>query len=199
MARRIAVVLIVVVLGAWFAVSHRRTEKGATAPAAPAAPKSDRPLASPPPPVGNAVGHTDATAAPVLPPALGATGAAASVSSPSVEDRITLADSLNAPGGSIQRDLHILQEILAAWRSNFPRDGNPVGENAEITAALMGKNRFELALIPKDHSAVNPNGELCDRWGTPFRFHQISGDRMELRSAGPDRKFGTPDDTLLEP
>jgi hypothetical protein len=198
MARRIAVLLIVVVLGVWFAASHRRTEKTATAPAAPTAPKSAQPLASPPPPVGNAVGQTDATAAPVVPPISGATGATR-VSSPSVEDRITLADSLNAPGGSIQRDLHILQEILAAWRSNFPRDGNPVGENAEITAVLMGKNRFELTLIPKDHSAVNAAGELCDRWGTPFRFHQISGDRMEIRSAGPDRKFSTPDDTLLEP
>jgi hypothetical protein len=40
---------------------------------------------------------------------------------------------------------------------------------------------------------------LCDRWGTPLRFHQLSGERMEIRSAGPDRKFGTPDDALWSP
>lgn len=74
-----------------------------------------------------------------------------------------------------------------------------MGENAEITAALAGKNPLQLALIPKNHPAINAEGQLCDRWGTPFRFHQISGDRMELRSAGPDKQFGTADDALLAP
>lgn len=116
-----------------------------------------------------------------------------------MEESITLADPLNSPTGTIQRDLDTLRIVLEAWRSNFPREGNPVGENAEITAALMGRNRLQLALVPKGHRAINAMGELCDRWGTPFRFHQISGEKMELRSAGPDRQFGTADDALLAP
>ncbi len=40
--------------------------------------------------------------------------------------------------------------------------GNPVGTNAEIMAAFMG-------------------------WGTPYVFHQLSRDQMEIRSAGPDK------------
>ena len=103
---------------------------------------------------------------------------------------------LNAPGGTVAQDMAILNQLFEAWRSNFPRDGNPVGENAEITAALMGDNRLELVLVPRGHRAVNDRGELCDRWGTPLRFHQLSGTKMEIRSAGPDRKFATDDDAV---
>jgi hypothetical protein len=92
-----------------------------------------------------------------------------------------------------------VRQLFEAWLSNFPREGNPIGENAEITAALTGENRLGLALIPKGHRALNARGELCDRWGTPLRFHQLSGTQMEVRSAGPDRKFGTDDDAMLTP
>lgn len=110
-----------------------------------------------------------------------------------------LAAALNAPGSNIQADLDALRQILEAWRTNFPRTGNPVGENNEIAAALSGANPLEIVLIPKTHRAFNARGELCDRWGTPFRFHQLSGQKMELTSAGPDRKFGTADDAMWSP
>lgn len=106
---------------------------------------------------------------------------------------------LNRPDSNLARDLETVAHVLDAWRSNFPREGNPVGENADITAALAGENRLGLVLIPRRHSAINAAGELCDRWGTPFRFHQISGQHMEIRSAGPDRKFATPDDAIWNP
>jgi hypothetical protein len=114
-------------------------------------------------------------------------------------DDFPLAALLNAPNSTIFRDLDTLSQILDGWRTLFPRDGNPVGENHEITAALTGDNRLELVLIPENHPAINPQGELCDRWGTPFRFHQLSGERMEIHSAGPDRKFGTDDDASWSP
>lgn len=106
---------------------------------------------------------------------------------------------LNRPDSTIQRDLETVAHVLDAWRSNFPRDGNPMGENADITAALGGENSLGLVLIPRRHPAINAAGELCDRWGTPFRFHQISGQHMEVRSAGPDRKFATADDANWNP
>lgn len=72
--------------------------------------------------------------------------------------------------------------------------GNPVGTNAEITAALRGDNEKQLKLdLPAD-SSVNPEGELCDPWGTPWFFHQLSGTKMEIRSAGKDRELYTEDD-----
>jgi hypothetical protein len=110
-----------------------------------------------------------------------------------------LAAQLNAPAGSVAYDLDVLRQILEAWRTNFPHDGNPVGENNEITAALGGRNPLNLVLIPRNHPAINDRGELCDRWGTPFRFHQLSGTQMEIHSAGPDRKFGTADDAVWSP
>ncbi len=109
----------------------------------------------------------------------------------------TLADRLNAPNGTIQADLRIVADVIDAYRSNFHE--NPVGTNAEITATLTGRNRLLLALIPPNHPAVNLRGELCDRWSHPFFFHQLSGTRMEVRSAGPDGKLWSDDDVVLTP
>ena len=111
----------------------------------------------------------------------------------------TLADSLNSPTTNIAADLRLVLEIVSTFRSNFPRDGNPVGSNAEITAALTGQNKLRLALIPPGHPAINKSGELCDRWGTPFFFHAESGTRMTVQSAGPDKKLHTADDVILSP
>lgn len=115
---------------------------------------------------------------------------------PPLEGESRLADDLNVPGGTIQQDLRILHEVLESWQTNFPRAGNPVGENAEITASLAGANPLRFAFIPPAHRAIDARGELCDRWGTPFRFHALSGQQMEVRSAGPDRKFGSEDDAV---
>lgn len=106
---------------------------------------------------------------------------------------------LNVVGGTGEKDLQILQSVFSAWRSNAPGMGNPVGNNQEITAALTGLNPWEFAIIPPDHPAINQRGELCDRWGTPLFFHQLSGDRMEIWSNGPDRRRGTDDDVVLVP
>ena len=110
-----------------------------------------------------------------------------------------LAKDLNMPAADILADLRILHACLENFRTNFPRDGNPVGSNAEITAALTGQNKLRYAVIPPNHPAINRAGELCDRWGTPFFFHAESATRMEIRSAGPDRKMWTEDDVVLTP
>jgi hypothetical protein len=114
-------------------------------------------------------------------------------------ERSTLVDALNAPDTDIRADLRLVSEILDTFRTNFLQTGNPTGTNAEITAALTGQNRLRLALIPPDHPAINREGELCDRWGTPFFFHAESATRMDIRSAGPDRKMWNEDDVVLSP
>jgi hypothetical protein len=114
-------------------------------------------------------------------------------------ERSTLADALNAPASNIQADLRLVSSLLDTFRSNFLQTGNPVGNNADITAALTGRNRLRLSLVPPDHPAINQHGELCDRWGTPFFFHAESATRMEIRSAGPDRKMWNDDDVIFAP
>ena len=111
----------------------------------------------------------------------------------------TLAAALNSPTTDIRADLRVLQTCLENFRTNFPRDGNPVGSNAEITATLTGQNKLRYAVIAPNHPAINRAGELCDRWGTPFFFHAESGTRMTVLSAGPDKKFHTDDDIELSP
>ena len=119
---------------------------------------------------------------------------------PAPAERSPLADTLNTPGTSLRADLRVMAEILETFRTNFPRDGNPVGTNAEITAALTGKNTLQLALIPPDHPAISrATGELLDRYGTPFFFHAESGTRMTITSAGPDKKLHTADDEAFAP
>ena len=113
-------------------------------------------------------------------------------------DATALADDLNASAG-VAADLRLVAAILETYRSNYLREGNPVGNNAEITAVLCGGNPLRLVFIPEGHPALNPEGELCDRWGTPYFFHAESATRMEIRSAGPDRKQFTADDAILAP
>jgi hypothetical protein len=74
---------------------------------------------------------------------------------------------------------------------------NPVGNNAEITAALMGKNPKQINFIRPDAGLrVNDKGELIDSYGTPFFFHALSGKEMEIRSAGQDKIMWTFDDLV---
>ncbi len=76
---------------------------------------------------------------------------------------------------------------------------NPVGTNPEITAALTGKNPKQINFITADSGLrVNENGEMVDAYGTPFFFHQLSGQEMEIRSAGADLKLWTFDDLVTK-
>ena len=74
---------------------------------------------------------------------------------------------------------------------------NPEGSNEEITKALMGDNLKQVRVNMPEGSQVSKGGELCDPWGTPYFFHQLSKQKMEIRSAGPDLKMWTSDDIQM--
>ena len=74
---------------------------------------------------------------------------------------------------------------------------NPVGSNAEIMRALMGGNSAGANLGPPAGQNLSAGGELVDRWGTPYFFHQLGKNSMEIRSAGPDKQMWTADDQIL--
>jgi hypothetical protein len=73
---------------------------------------------------------------------------------------------------------------------------NPFGTNAEIMRAVMGGNPKQSRLGPPEGQPLNAKGELVDRWGTPYFFHQMSRTDMEIRSAGPDLVMWTDDDIV---
>jgi hypothetical protein len=115
-----------------------------------------------------------------------------------VDEPSELAKGLNSPTSDIKADLRQINDIFMHYRSAIHGD-NPVGDNVDITAVLTGRNALGFAFIPADCPALNADGELCDRWGTPYFFHQLSAQEMEIRSAGPDRKMWTADDEVLTP
>lgn len=93
--------------------------------------------------------------------------------------------------------LENLRSSLRQYRARF--GGNPVGDNAEITAQLNGGNTRRLVLLnPDDGARFNSDRALVDVWNTPYFFHQLSRTEMEIRSAGPDRRMWTADDLVIK-
>ena len=168
---RIALVVLALAAGAVFLLLERRQLSVAGRPGIPAPGPANHAAA------GAAAAHPGAAIAP---------------------ERSELADELASPAGNVHADLAAINAIFEAYRSSV-HGMDPVGENREITAALTGHNKLGFAFIPPDCPALNAKGELCDRWGTPYFFHQIAGDRMEVRSAGPDHKLWTDDDVVFSP
>ena len=103
------------------------------------------------------------------------------------------ADAPAVPSAEAAIDLDKVNMSLRDYRTLMSE--NPIGTNAEITRALNGGNPKQARLV-QEGLAINPNGELVDRWGTPYFFHQLSKDHMEIRSAGPDRQMETNDDVV---
>ena len=95
----------------------------------------------------------------------------------------------------ISKDLSAVDSAIRNYQAVHGE--NPIGSNAEITTALFENNPKQIRLEIPAGSHVNASGELCDRWGTPYFFHQVSATEMEIRSAGPDRKMWTGDDSQM--
>ena len=95
----------------------------------------------------------------------------------------------------ITEDLNAVDATIRSYQAVHGE--NPIGSNAEITGALLGNNLKQIKLEVPAGSHVNGEGEMCDRWGTPYFFHQLSKTEMEIRSAGPDRRMWTGDDSRI--
>ena len=100
------------------------------------------------------------------------------------------------PSPEALKDIEDIQFMLRDYRTRL--GDNPTGTNAEIMKEVMGGNRVQARLGPPEGQKINENGELLDRWGEPYFFHQLSRNEMEVRSAGPDRAMWTADDVVLK-
>jgi len=101
---------------------------------------------------------------------------------------------LDAAESLIASDLDQISLMLRDFRTLTGE--NPVGTNAEIMKAIMGGNPKGAMLGPPEGQSVNAGGELVDHWGSPYFFHQLTSDLMEIRSAGPDRILWNDDDII---
>ena len=157
-------------------------------------------LANVPLPQDGVISKAFATASPeanaVIEKSFAAAGAApGTILPPSAPHRTGIAQPLEVTN---MEPFAVLENARTAIHNYGQRFGeNPVGNNEEITRALLGENPKQVNFIPADAGLrVNGKGELTDAWGTPFFFHQMSGHETEIRSAGPDKIFYTLDDLL---
>lgn len=105
-----------------------------------------------------------------------------------------LADPALAPASAPK----VVLKMFDAYRSRF--GGYPTGsDNREFVNALVGNNPKGLPILDRSHSRLNEKGELLDGWGTPYFFHLIDRNFIEVRSAGPDRVMYTADDVVAAP
>lgn len=107
-----------------------------------------------------------------------------------------MADQLNDPEADATDDLMLVDELIRIHLDTF-KSIPPGGENVDIMQAMTGRNERSLAIIPPGHKVLSEIGELLDRWGTPYHFHPVSRNRLEIRSAGPDRQLWNEDDVML--
>lgn len=106
-----------------------------------------------------------------------------------------LASRLNDTANSPEQDLEILHSLIQEFIEIVKEPNRPpLGLNEDVVKALTGQNRMQLATIPTNHPAISSNGQLTDRWGSPYFIHPRSADAFEVRSAGPDKTLFTTDD-----
>ena len=68
-------------------------------------------------------------------------------------------------------------------------------DNEEFAAALAGENSKKVVFIDP---GLLSDGELLDRFGSPYVFHPLKADLMDLRSRGRDGQLWTKDDVSLD-
>jgi hypothetical protein len=94
-----------------------------------------------------------------------------------------------------QNDLTLMSRLMENSLLLLKSAGNhPLSANEDWAALLRGENAAHERFLPDQHAALNPQGQLIDRWGSPLFFHALGAGRYEVRSAGPDRKLWTADD-----
>ncbi len=123
-------------------------------------------------------------------------GAAPAGAQPPLADPTALA-GLHEAGTEPRADVRIVGAVLRNYlQAVTGSDVPPLGFNEEIVRALGGANPLWVVFLPPNHPAIDGQGRLCDRWGTPYFFHPLSAADYEVRSAGPDRKLFTADDLV---
>lgn len=106
--------------------------------------------------------------------------------------------AVGSPALPKEQEPALVLRLFDYYRERF--GSYPTGSsNREFMNALCGGNQQRLAIFPLNHPRFNAEGELLDAWGTPFRFHSVSRQRLEVHSAGPDQKFFTEDDIYVPP
>jgi len=93
-----------------------------------------------------------------------------------------------------ETDIAQLQRALA----NYFREYNtlPAGNSDAAMKSLTGDNPRKFVFFAFSAARAGTDGAFLDEWKTAFRITFPKPATAEVRSAGPDRKFGTRDDVF---
>ncbi|MGL4398966.1 MAG: hypothetical protein ACRCXD_03780 [Luteolibacter sp.] len=190
-------ILLVALVGGVLIWNYHRKPDHAPPPAAPASLPQAATAPIPATPVETLAPAT--AAVPAAPAGLAPSPSAVPVPAviPPTSTQVLPGSSTDVPAAveAISEDLSAVDSAIRNFQAVLGE--NPIGSNAEITAALLGNNLKQIKLGVPTGSQVNGDGQMCDRWGTPYFFHQVSATQMEIRSAGPDRQMWTGDDSQM--
>lgn len=114
-----------------------------------------------------------------------------------IEDMVALADQLGREDASVEDDVAIVHELIRVY-TRYVGTVPEGGLNDEIVQGLLGENPMKMIFLDRENARINEKGELVDRFGTPYDFHPVSSQELEIRSAGPDRVHFTADDVVPE-
>ena len=94
-----------------------------------------------------------------------------------------------------ENDLTLMSRLMENSLLLLKSAGNrPLSANEDWADLLRGKNSIREKFISDTNVALNAQGQLIDRWGTPLFFHALGSGRYEIRTAGPDKTLWTTDD-----
>lgn len=96
---------------------------------------------------------------------------------------------------SLSFDTHGIAGGLQQYYDLF--QSYPGGGNREIAKALFGNNPRKVRILNWPKRKLSVEGEFLDPWGTPYQI-QVIRQKIEIRSAGPNRLFWDADDQFIK-
>ena len=109
--------------------------------------------------------------------------------------------------------IHETRQFLSGLSTYHQMFGHyPDGDSATIMNALMGDNPTHTPILVPSRGATNQAGGWLDPWGTPYEVivppsieiaRKRSGPVLQqgspvVKSAGPNKRFGDPDDIVMD-
>lgn len=117
-------------------------------------------------------------------------------SHPTLGDEILAA--YGSPSSTGEEDLQLFHNYLTnVFILIKKRDTRQYSTNEDLAEFLLGKNSYKTPYLSAGSSILNAEQQLIDRWNSPLRVHPVSSKTLEIRSAGPDKKYFTKDDITL--
>jgi hypothetical protein len=93
-----------------------------------------------------------------------------------------------------ETDIAQLHRALAAYFHEY--NTLPTGNSVAVMKSLTGDNPRKFIFFAFSSARMGADGAFLDEWKTAFRITFPKPATAEVRSAGPDREFGTHDDVF---